>query len=41
VQGMDIVQKIAGVPVGLDASGQEMSRPLSPPKINKIIINES
>ena len=41
IQGMDIVQKIASVPVGLDASGREMSRPLDPPKINKVTIIES
>jgi cyclophilin family peptidyl-prolyl cis-trans isomerase len=39
--GMDIVQKIASVPVGLNSQGNEMSRPLNPPKINKITITES
>jgi cyclophilin family peptidyl-prolyl cis-trans isomerase len=39
--GMDVVQKIAAVPVGLNAAGNEMSRPLNPPKINKVTIIES
>jgi cyclophilin family peptidyl-prolyl cis-trans isomerase len=41
ISGMDIVQKIASVPVALNSSGTEMSRPLNPPKINKITITES
>ncbi len=39
--GIDVVQKIASVPVGLNSSGNEMSRPLNPPVINKITITES
>jgi len=38
--GMDVVQKLASVPVGINSSGTEMSRPLNPPKINKITIVE-
>jgi len=38
--GMDIVLKIAAAPVVLDSQG-EMSRPLNPPKINKVTIIES
>jgi hypothetical protein len=38
---MDVVLKIASVPVGLDLSGREVSRPLDPPVINKITIVES
>ena len=41
ISGMDVVQKIASVPVGLNSSGNEMSRPLNPPVINKITITES
>jgi len=37
VAGMDIVQKIAAVPVGLGNPG-ENSRPVNPPVINKISI---
>ena len=39
--GMDVVCKIASVPVGLNSSGNEMSRPINPPKINTITIVES
>ncbi len=37
VSGMDVVQKIAAVPVGASSSG-EPSRPLNPPVINKVTI---
>ena len=37
IQGMDVVQKIASVPVGPGNPG-ENSRPVNPPVINKITI---
>ena len=39
IEGMDIVQKIASVPVGVSTSG-ESSKPLDPPVIHSIIISE-
>ena len=39
IEGMDIVQKIASVPVG-PGSGGENSRPAQPPVINKITITQ-
>ena len=38
-EGLDIVQKIASVPVGSSASG-EVSKPVNPPVINSITISE-
>lgn len=40
VEGMDIVQKIASVEVGMSATG-EMSKPVDPPYIKTIVITES
>ena len=39
VEGMDTVQKLAGVPVAF--GGGEMSRPQTPPVIKSITISES
>lgn len=38
IDGMDVIQKIAAVPVGPGNPG-ENSRPVDPPVINKIVIN--
>jgi len=41
IEGMDIVQKIAAVPVGPStANPREISKPLTPPVINSITITE-
>jgi len=41
IEGMDIVQKIASVPVGPSTSNpREISKPLTPPVINSITITE-
>jgi cyclophilin family peptidyl-prolyl cis-trans isomerase len=39
IEGMDVVQKIAAVPVRISASGQT-DQPINPPVINTITIAE-